>query len=271
MADSSTRTLSVISRRRWTGSSPVRARISATIGGKVAVGDLAGGEVDGDVEGAGVGPLLVPVDRLAAGALLDPAPDRLDQAAVLGDRDEVAGFEQAALRVLPADQRLEAGDLAGAQADHRLVVEGRARRGRARGAARVRPRAGASPRPASRHRRARSGRDRSPSPGTSPRRRRGSAARRRSDSGPSTLATAMPMLAVTKCSTPSIEKGWAKAAATRSAIASASLFVGEAVDQDPELVAAEAGDDVARTQVRAAGAGQPPAAARRRRDGRGCR
>ena len=32
----------------------------------------------------------------------------------------------------------------------------------------------------------------------------------------------MPMLAVTKCSTPSIEKGWAKAAATRSAIATAS-------------------------------------------------
>ena len=79
---------------------------------QVAVGDLAGGEVDGDVERALVGALLVPLEDLAAGALLDPAADRLDQAAVLGDRDELAGVEQAALGVLPADQRLEAGDLA---------------------------------------------------------------------------------------------------------------------------------------------------------------
>ena len=34
LADSSTRTLSVISRRRWTGSRPVRATISATVAGR---------------------------------------------------------------------------------------------------------------------------------------------------------------------------------------------------------------------------------------------
>ena len=90
---------------------------------QVAVGDLAGGEVDGDVEGARVGALLVPLEDLAAGALLDPAADRLDQAAVLGDRDELGRVEQAALGVLPAHQRLEAADLAGAKVDHRLVVE----------------------------------------------------------------------------------------------------------------------------------------------------
>ena len=50
--------------------------------------------------------------------------DRHDQAAVLGDGDELGGVEQAALGVLPAHERLDAGDLAGAQADHRLVVEG---------------------------------------------------------------------------------------------------------------------------------------------------
>ena len=49
--------------------------------------------------GRGVGAQLVPVEDLAAGALLHPAADRLDQAAVLGDRDEVAGVEQAALGV----------------------------------------------------------------------------------------------------------------------------------------------------------------------------
>ena len=65
---------------------------------QVAVGDLAGGEVDGDVERARVGPLLVPLEHLAAGALLDPAADRLDQAAVLGDRDELGRVEQAAAR-----------------------------------------------------------------------------------------------------------------------------------------------------------------------------
>ena len=62
-------------------------------------------------------------------------------------------------------------------------------------------------------------------------------------------ATAIPIEALTKWSTPCIEKGWAKAEATRSAIAMASRVVGEAVDQDPELVAAEAGDDVAGAQV----------------------
>ena len=67
-------------------------------GRQVAVGDLAGGEVDGDVERAGVGAQLVPFEDLAPGALLDPAADRLDQAAVLGDRDEVGGVEQAAAR-----------------------------------------------------------------------------------------------------------------------------------------------------------------------------
>ena len=72
VADSSTRTLSVISSRRWTGSRPVRARISRDRGGEVAVGDLAGGEVDRDVERPLVGPLLVPLEDLAAGA--SPAP-----------------------------------------------------------------------------------------------------------------------------------------------------------------------------------------------------
>src|SRR5436189_36934 len=64
-----------------------------------------------------------PGQRVAAGVLLHPAPDRLDQAAVLGDLDEIAGVEQAALGMAPAHQRLEADDLAAADRDHRLVVE----------------------------------------------------------------------------------------------------------------------------------------------------
>ena len=90
---------------------------------QVAVRHLAGREVDGDVEWALVGAQVVPAERLAAGRLLHPAADRLDQAAVLGDRDELAGVEQAALGVVPAHQRLDADDLAAAQSDHRLVVQ----------------------------------------------------------------------------------------------------------------------------------------------------
>ena len=57
------------------------------------------------------------------------------------------------------------------------------------------------------------------------------------------------MLAVTKCSTPSIEKGWENGGGDPVGDRDRLLFVGEAVDQDAELVAAEAGDDVAGPQV----------------------
>src|SRR5215207_11259296 len=86
-------------------------------GGEVAMGDLPRGEVDRDVEGPLVGPLLVPVKDLAAGGLLHPAADRLDQAAFLGDRYELARVEVAPLGMLPADERLQAGDLTAAQGD----------------------------------------------------------------------------------------------------------------------------------------------------------
>ena len=102
---------------------PVRAMISATVAGRSRWATWRAERLTATSSGRRVGALLVPLEDLAAGALLDPAADRLDQAAVLGDRDELGRVEQAALGVLPADQRLEAGDLAGAQADHRLVVE----------------------------------------------------------------------------------------------------------------------------------------------------
>ncbi len=68
-------------------------------------------------------------------------------------------------------------------------------------------------------------------------------------SRPEGRATAIPMLAVTKWSAPPIEYGSAKASATRSGDRHRLLLVGEAIDQDAELVAAEAGDDVAGAQV----------------------
>ena len=62
-------------------------------------------------------------------------------------------------------------------------------------------------------------------------------------------ATAIPIEALTKWSTPCIEKGWAKAGGDPLGDRDRLAVVGEPVDQDPELVAAEAGDDVAGAQV----------------------
>ena len=50
-------------------------------------------------------------------------PSGHDQAGLLGQRDELAGAEEAARRVLPAHQRLEAGDAAEVEVDDRLVVQ----------------------------------------------------------------------------------------------------------------------------------------------------
>jgi hypothetical protein len=53
----------------------------------------------------------------------DPVADRLDQAAVLGRRDELGGGDHAALGVVPAQQRLDRDHLAGGDVMDRLVVQ----------------------------------------------------------------------------------------------------------------------------------------------------
>ena len=138
------------------------------------MGDLAGGEVDREVERTRVRALLVPGQGLLAGALEHPAADRLDQAALLGDRDELAGPSRPRSGCCQRSSASTAVDLAGCEGDDRLVVEQQLVARRAPGAAPARapgagPRGRASPR-----RRARSGLGRAPWPGTSPRRRRGS-------------------------------------------------------------------------------------------------
>src|SRR3954447_19238321 len=64
-----------------------------------------------------------PPRGLLAGALEQPLPQRADQPGLLGERDEVVRRDEAALRVLPADERLDAGDLPRRQLEQRLVVE----------------------------------------------------------------------------------------------------------------------------------------------------
>ena len=65
----------------------------------------------------------VPGRRLAAGGAQNPFADLQDQAALFGDRDEDIGRDGAALGMLPAQQRLEAEDLAGRQVLLRLIGE----------------------------------------------------------------------------------------------------------------------------------------------------
>ena len=60
---------------------------------------------------------------VAAGHLQHPAADRDDQAALLGEWDELVGRDVAARRVRPPQQRLDAVDLVLLQADDRLVVD----------------------------------------------------------------------------------------------------------------------------------------------------
>ena len=68
-------------------------------------------------------PAAFPGRALAAGLVQDPFVDRQDQARLFGQAQERAGRQQAALRVLPAQQRLDADDLVAAQIDLRLIVQ----------------------------------------------------------------------------------------------------------------------------------------------------
>ena len=69
-------------------------------------------------------PLRTPQARAwQAGLPQHPLADARDQPGLLGQPQELARLDHAALGVVPADQRLEADDLAAAQVDLRLVEE----------------------------------------------------------------------------------------------------------------------------------------------------
>ena len=71
----------------------------------------------------GDGQIARPFGGLRAGGPHHPLADLEDQPALLGDRDELAGRNIAALRMAPAHERLEPGDIAGLDIDLRLVDE----------------------------------------------------------------------------------------------------------------------------------------------------
>ena len=65
-----------------------------------------------------------PPDQVGQRLPQHPGAERHDVPGLLRERDELAGQHHAPARVRPADQRLEAGDLAAVQGHDRLVGEG---------------------------------------------------------------------------------------------------------------------------------------------------
>ena len=84
---------------------------------QVAALELHRRQIDRDADRLG------PARGLRAGGAQHPLAERDDQAGLLGERDELAGRDQAALRMVPAHQRLEAADPAVLEANDRLVVQ----------------------------------------------------------------------------------------------------------------------------------------------------
>ena len=64
-----------------------------------------------------------PLGGRGAGLPQRPFADRHDQAGLLGQRDELDRRDEAALGVMPAQQRLQTADLVALEVDERLVVE----------------------------------------------------------------------------------------------------------------------------------------------------
>ena len=90
---------------------------------EIGLGELAGGQVDRHHQRRPARSRVAPSPRLAAGRLEDPPAERHDQAGLLGQRDERERRDQAAIGMLPADERLEPDDPVGRQVDQRLVVD----------------------------------------------------------------------------------------------------------------------------------------------------
>ncbi len=83
------------------------------------VEQVRGAEVDGDGQPE---TFVAPARTLAEGVVEHAQGQRAHQARLLGERQEGARAEQAELRVIPAHERLGAGDLAGLEIELRLVV-----------------------------------------------------------------------------------------------------------------------------------------------------
>ena len=97
--------LGELERGRADAGSPWRARPAATVCGQRRAVQVAGRDVDRDGH---LQPDRPPLRGLRERGVDDVAGEPVHEAGVLGQRDEVVGEDQAALRVPPAHERLDA-------------------------------------------------------------------------------------------------------------------------------------------------------------------
>ena len=185
-----------------------------------------------------------PPGRVGQRPLQHPAADRHDEPALLGHLDEVARRDQAAGRVAPAHQGLEADGHAVGRGRRSAGTAARTRPRRRPGPARTAARAAPPRRCAARTGSGATGPCRPPWPRRG-RGRPGGAAR--SPPAASTVV-ATPMLADVVTRLPSSANGSASALTIRSATCSTACGSVRVLDQHGELVAAEAGGGVAGAQ-----------------------
>ena len=95
----------------------------AHVGDQVAVLQVASRHVHRDAQAAAVGHGRAPLAHLGAGLDQHLLPEFDDPARLFRDLDERARHDDAALRVTPADQGLDAEQLAARQVDDRLVLD----------------------------------------------------------------------------------------------------------------------------------------------------
>ena len=120
-ASSSANTDSVISNSSRSGATPARSSARRTSFGKSAWRSWKHGHVERQSRRRDPG--CAPLGQLRAARLEHPGADIDDQAALLGGRHEFSRIAHRFARRLPAQQRLEPGQLAVAERVLRLVVE----------------------------------------------------------------------------------------------------------------------------------------------------
>ena len=86
--------------------------------------ELSRGDVDRDGQTPGDLELLVPGDQLRARLFAYEFVDLDDEPGLFRERDELRGWDQSAVGMQPADERLHFHDCAGGQVDDGLVVHG---------------------------------------------------------------------------------------------------------------------------------------------------
>ena len=121
-ATSVSATLSVISRRRRFGASPLAVKSPSIIDTRSGSWNWRGGEVDRDIRQAGPSTCSLPGFRLPDGLAQCEGAELEDEIALLCKRYEHVGGYLSPLGVLPAHQRLEADHLARGEIDDGLVM-----------------------------------------------------------------------------------------------------------------------------------------------------